>query len=84
MTDEAAFEALLAPVAAGVGLPFTLAEAREYANRSRALNDEEFAELPGGSGCYVIGGGTGPDAGVPDYENFGACAYVGVSLAFWS
>lgn len=29
ITDEAAFEELLAPIAAGVGLPFTLAEARE-------------------------------------------------------
>ena len=83
-TDEAMFEGLLAPIAAGAGLPFTLDEALAYASTSRNLSDAELEAVAGGSTyCYIVGGGSEPDAGYVDYENGGACAYVGLGLAHW-
>ena len=83
-TDEAMFEGLLAPIAAGAGLPFTLDEARAYVSTCRNLSDAELEAVAGGSTyCYIVGGGSEPDAGYVDYENGGACAYVGLGLAHW-
>ncbi len=83
-TDEAMFEELLAPIAAGVGLPFTLDEALAHASTCRNLSDSELDAVAGGSTyCYIVVGGSEPDAGYVDYENGGACAYVGLGLAIW-
>ena len=82
--DEAMFEELLAPIAAGVGLPFTLDEALAHASTCRNLSDSELDAVAGGSTyCYIVVGGSEPDAGYVDYENGGACAYVGLGLAIW-
>lgn len=83
-TEEAVFEELLAPIAAGVGLPFTLGEALTYVSQTRVLSDEELDAVAGGSSvCYIIGGSSEPEADFVDYEEVGACAYLGVSVAFW-
>ena len=82
-TDEAAFEALIAPLAGGLGLPFTFDECMSYTSLSRELNDEELATLAGGGVCYLIGGSNGPEAecnsGIGDCEGH-ACVYAGVSF----
>jgi len=85
ITDEAAFEALIAPVAAGVGLPFTLEEAREFVQRGRELSETELEAVAGGGVCYVIGGSTKPEANIEDnHIDGGACAYVGIGMFGWS
>ena len=82
--DEAMFEELLAPIAAGVGLSFTLDEALAHASTCRNLSDSELDAVAGGSTyCYIVVGGSEPDAGYVDYENGGACAYVVLGLAIW-
>ncbi len=82
-TAEAIYEALLEPIAAGVGLPFTYEEAVRFGSLGRELSDAELDGLAGGSICIFVGFGDDPDAEVIDDSNGGACAYVGVTLANW-
>lgn len=82
-TAEAMYEALLEPIAAGVGLPFTYEEAVRFESLGRELSDVELDGVAGGSICIFIGFGDEPDADATDETNGGACAYVGVTLANW-
>lgn len=88
-TDErAVFEALIAPVAAELGLPFTYEEGRAYARALKPLDDDEVSAVAGGGICYIIGGedevdsGQCLDNGVFE-SGFGACAYVGGGFLSW-
>ena len=87
--DElAVFEATIGSVAAEAGLPFTYEEGKAYALEGIELSDAELDSVAGGtSACYVVGGGSEPEADSCFSElvemGDGACAYVGVSLAIW-
>ena len=48
-TDEALFDEVLAPIAAGAGLPFTIDEALAYVSQTRDLTDAELDSLAGGT-----------------------------------
>ena len=81
-TDErAVFEAVVAPLAAEAGLPFTFEEGKEFTAEGVELTDEELDAVAGG-GCYVAGYNSEPSADACwDYE-FGAnaCDGLGVSI----
>lgn len=80
--EEAVFEATIGQVAGGLGLPFSLGEAREHWLSTRELSDTELEAVAGGEGyCYIIGGANGVEAGCEAYggQVGHACAYVGVT-----
>lgn len=96
--DEAAFDALVAPLAAEVGLPFTFEEAKAYAEEDQEVSLDDVDAVAGGedvpsyelSGCFIIGGSDSVDADGCEldlrkmqYAGGGACAYVGVGLISW-
>ena len=74
--EKALFEAVIAPLAAEAGLPFTFEEGKDgYADRE--LDDAELEAVAGGDGfCFLLGGSTGVEAECrePGY----ACAFLGV------
>ena len=54
--EKAFFDAVIAPLAAEVGLPFTFEDMSELFD-SRALNDAELEAVAGGDDtCYTVGG----------------------------
>ena len=75
--EQAIFDATLGQLAGGIGLSFTLEEARHYALAGgRVLSDDELEAVAGGSGfCYFIGGSDDVEI-----EGVHTCAYVGVTL----
>lgn len=78
-TDErAVFDAVIAPIAAEVGLPFAFEEVAEAA-ALRELNDAELEAVAGGdSFCFIIGGSD--DVSIECDELSGqACAYIGIT-----
>ena len=76
-TDEAVFEAVIAPLAAEAGLPFTYAEGKEGFS-AKELADSELEAVAGGGGfCYLIGGSNDVNANCNEPGYF--CAYIGVS-----
>ena len=79
--EQAIFDATLGQLAGGVGLPFSLEEARSYALAGgRVLDDAELGAVAGGGGfCYVIGGSNEPEA-TCGKADFHACAYVGITI----
>ena len=74
--EKALFEAVIAPLAAELGLPFSFEEGRE--SYAAELSDAELETVAGGDGfCYLIGGSDEPngECRAPGY----VCAYVGIS-----
>ncbi|MCR4870153.1 MAG: hypothetical protein K5859_02515 [Atopobiaceae bacterium] len=74
-TDEkAVFEAVVAPLAAEVGLPFTYEEVAELA-AAQEIDDSDLDAVAGGFAyCFGIGISNGPDVNIDH-----ACAYIGFS-----
>jgi len=84
--EKAVFEAVLAPLAAEVGLGFTYDELAEYGADARELSNAELESVAGGySGCVIIGGGAldDPDACIKDFFGAGTCHYLGIGLLHW-
>ena len=83
--EKAAFAAVIAPIAAEAGLPYTFEEGVELATSERDLSDEELEAVAGGSGaCYFVGISDKPDAWLCENPLGGtgsACVYAGVTLA---
>ena len=88
--DEAAvFEAVVAPLAAEAGLPFTLAEARARALDGAVVSDDALDAVAGGGenyynqpddSCIGIGFGFGADACTKEHGGAGACAGLGIGF----
>lgn len=82
--DECAvFEAVVVPLAAEVGLPFTFEEAKGVVAESEELDLDDLDEVAGGvSFCLAVGGSGGTSTDACDYTAAGAnaCQYVGVGL----
>ena len=85
--ERAVFDALIAPLAAEAGLPFTFEEATEPATTGRELSDAELDAVAGGyNACVVIGGGEeleDPGACIDKFFGAGACKYIGVGFIHW-
>lgn len=83
---RAVFEAVVAPLAAEAGLPFTLEETDEYAASGHHLEDTELDAVTGGEFgyCFVIGGNDDPDAWACAHGDFGigACTYIGIGVIY--
>ena len=79
--EQAIFDATLGQLAGGIGLPFTLVEARNYALAGgRVLEDAELEAVAGGGGlCIIIGGSSEPEAECDSVEGH-ACAYIGITI----
>lgn len=83
--DElAVFDAVVAPLAAEVGLPFTYEEVEEYTSGDEVLSLDDLDEAAGGKSldggiCATIGFGFGAK-GCTGNEKFGgtACGFIGV------
>ncbi len=75
--DEAAFEAVVAPVAAEAGLPFTYEELKEGADGAD-VDDDQLEAVAGGGFCFILGGTNGRE--VECSEGGRACAYIGVTM----
>ena len=84
--ERAVFEAVIAPLAAELGLPFTLEEASEHAASIRSLDDAELDSIAGGdfSYCFIIGGNDDPDAWACAHGDFGvgACSFIGIGVIY--
>ena len=85
--ERALFEAVVAPIAAAAGLPFTYDEAREV-----ALNDSDLEAVAGGGDgmygeadgtCLVIGFGIGGDACSSKRAGAGGCLSIGIGVLAW-
>ena len=75
------FDAVIAPLAAEAGIPFTYDEGRAFATKDAELSDEELDAVAGG-GCFLAGYNSEPSANACwDYE-FGAnaCDSLGVGV----
>lgn len=96
---RAAFDAVVAPLAAEAGLPFTYDEAIEYADGDREVSLDEADGAAGGQDvpsngygiCLVVGfGEVDADAckrssdAANDMEGAGACASIGVGFIAWN
>ena len=83
--EREVFDAVVAPIAAQAGLPFTFEEGVAASGVGRDLSEEELDAVAGGWGaCYFIGASNEPDAWTCDDTLGGtgaACAYAGVTLA---
>ena len=83
---RAIFEAVLAPLAQKVGLPFTLEEANEHSTSGSELDDTALDAIVGGeiNYCFIIGGGTDPDAWACAHGDFGvgACSFIGIGVLY--
>ena len=88
--DElASFEAVVAPLAGELGLPFTYDEAKQYALGNSDLTDEQLDSVNGGWTFCICGGyGSGVDAKAKcdDFggSGWGWCAVAGVGLLLWN
>lgn len=83
---RAIFDAVVSPVAAEVGLPYTYDEAVECAAQKddEDLDADEVKAVAGGISdfCFIVGGGK-VDAEAcagSEYRGANACAYVGVGF----
>lgn len=73
---KAVFDAVVAPIATELGMPFTYEEATEAAT-SRELDDAELEAVAGGdSFCFIIGGSDDIDIECDELSGQ-ACAYIG-------
>lgn len=83
---RAVFEAVVAPLALGVGLPFTFEEVSASATTGCELDDAALDAVAGGdfNYCFVIGGGDDPDAWACAYGDFGvgACSFIGIGVLY--
>lgn len=78
------FDAVVAPLAAELGLPFTYAENKAFCLEGHELDDAELAAVAGGSAfCYAIGGSSDVSAREHDGDGGYACAYIGVTVAIF-
>lgn len=79
--ERAVFDAVVAPLAAEAGLPFTYEEGAEYAASGKGLSDAELDAVAGGGAfCFILGVGERVDACVTEYLGANACEVVGVGL----
>ena len=87
--ERAIFDAIVAPLAVEVGLPFTFDEGKEFAVSSAELSDEELAAVAGGGqdgygrpddGCIFIGLSVGGDACTSESGGAGACCGLGIGF----
>ncbi len=83
--EREVFDAVVAPIAAQAGLPFTFEEGVAASGVGRDLSEEELDAVAGGGGaCWIIGVSDEPDAWACDDPMGGtgaACVYAGVTLA---
>ena len=75
------FDALIAPLAAEAGLPFTYEDAKALAAEGTELGDEALDAVAGG-GCFIVGLGEGSGACMG--ESFGATGCYGVGVGMFA
>ena len=78
--EHAVFDALVAPLAAEVGLPFAFEEAREYAENEELTLDDLNEAAGGRSGCFIFGFGGGTPTACKGSERSGATACDGLGM----
>lgn len=89
--EHAAFEAIVAPLAEGAGLPFTYEEGKELALDGAELTDEQLEAAAGGwAFCILMGAGSSEveatDRCTCDEQigqGWGACYIQGVGYFYW-
>lgn len=86
--EIANFEAVVAPLAQELGLPFTYEEAKQFALDGAELDEEQLEAVAGGwSFCVIQGWGT-IDAEFKCNDSggygWGACAVAGSGLFAWN
>lgn len=83
--ERAVFEAVIAPLAEEVGLPYTYDEVIEFAREKdddEDLTPDELKAMSGGSYCVSLGFNDQVSADACNMESIGACAcaYAGVGI----
>lgn len=86
--ERAVFDAVIAPLAAEAGLPFTFEDSIDRVESGSGLSNEELADIAGGSFCLLFGGDDVRAKECHDVEKLdkmgaGACAYVGVGVVIF-
>lgn len=81
--EQAVFEAVVAPLAAEAGLPFTFEELMALAAASQELSLDDLDEAAGGF-CFGPGLGEGTNACSNEKTGATACAGVGVGFLWTS
>ena len=74
------FDAVVAPLAAEAGLPFTYDEARALVEEDSELSDDSLDAVAGGS-CIVLGLGERTGACMGEYFGATGCFGIGVSVS---
>ena len=82
--EDAVFDAIIAPLAASLDLPFTFEELKEHAENGAEISDDNLDAIAGGSFCFIIGGseygnGTGACSG-DEAVGATACFFLGVGM----
>ena len=78
---RAVFEAVVAPLAAEAGLPFSYDEVKKAAGEVE-LDADEYDAVAGG-GCFFFGGNDDSGACSNEEEGAGACSGLGVGFLNW-
>ena len=81
--ETSIFDAIVAPLASSLGLPFTFEELKEYAESGAEISAEDLDAAAGGSFCFVIGGseyGNGTGACSEEAVGATACYFLGVGF----
>ena len=82
--ESAVFDAIIAPLAASLDLPFTFEELKKYAKDGAEISTGDLDAIAGGSFCFIVGGseygnGTGACSG-NEAVGATACYFLGVGF----
>lgn len=85
--DKAVFNAVVAPLAEELGMPFTFDEAVEHAAEGVELTREDMDAVAGGTSfCILIGGSDNEYCEQCEEESYGDndCQYLGIGMFYTS
>lgn len=77
--EDEVFDAVIAPLAAEVGLPFSREEGRAFVASGAELSDEALEAVAGG-GCFIFGFQEDIDACLDESLGMTACSNIGVGI----
>lgn len=73
------FDAVIAPLANEMGLPFSYEEGKAFVTDGTELSDEALDAVAGG-GCFIVGYDEDIDACMEESFGMTACSFIGVGV----